>query len=393
MQDGAARRRIPAAALAIGLVGLIGFAGLVGMAGLAGTGCGKAPGSQRAGADSTAAGAGAGGGLFGQELPQPTPKPDFTLTDFNGRRYQFAPETAGKLTLLFFGYTHCPDVCPVHMANLAAVLARMPRAQADRVQVVFVTTDPVRDTPARLREWLATFDPTFIGLTGTREELLHAQQVAGVAPSVAQPAAGDTGYAVGHAAQVLAYTPDGMLRAQYPFGTRQREWAHDLPILLGGTGGEVAGPAAAQAVLARQAAAGLRVEPGYARIAPTRDMGAGYFIAINGTSVPDTLRAVTVAGARNATLHTLRTSNGIVQMVPLGTPVIAPGDSLVLREGGDHLMFDLPRPARGAQPSAANAARATPAAHETLDVTLRFARAGEKHVRLPVRPYGEEGGK
>ena len=104
--------------------------------------------SRRAGGASTA-GEPIAGRLFGIELPNPGPKPDFTLTDFAGRRFEFRRATDGRLTFLFFGYTHCPDICPVHMANLAAVIARLPRAEADRVRVIFVTTDPRRDTPGR----------------------------------------------------------------------------------------------------------------------------------------------------------------------------------------------------------------------------------------------------
>ncbi len=305
--------------------------------------------------------------LRGVEPPNPEPKPAFTLTDLDGRRYDFLAETAGRLTFLFFGYTHCPDICPVHLANLAAALARLPRADADRVRVVFVTTDPQRDTPERMKRWLGAFDPAFVGLTGSRAELEAAQRAAGVAPTVAQPAPGDTGYAVGHAAQVIAYGPDGNMRAQYPFGTRQKDWAHDLPILLG---------------LARapDAAGDVRVSGGYARIMPTRDVGAGYFTIVNRGTSTDTLRGVAVAHAVNAELHTMRETGGLVRMVPLGPYAIASGDSLRLREGGDHLMFDLP-------------AGSPAAAAETLDVTLRFARRGDVLLRLPVRAYGDEGAR
>jgi protein SCO1/2 len=301
--------------------------------------------------------------------PEPGLKPDFTLTDLEGRRYDFRRETEGRVTFLFFGYTHCPDICPVHLANLAAALARLPRAEADRVRVVFVTTDPVRDTPERMRRFLDAFDPSFVGLTGTRAELEAAQRGAGVAPSVAQPAPGDTGYAVGHAAQVIAYGVAGRMRAQYPFGTRQKDWAHDLPILLGAGGADAA-----------VAAAPLQVDGGFARVMPTRDVGAAYFTLVNTGAMPDTLRGVEVAHAVNAELHTIRRDGGLARMVPMGARALAPGDTLRLREGGDHLMFDLPpgSPAAGA---------------DTLDVTLRFARGGEVRLRLPVRGYGEADGR
>jgi protein SCO1/2 len=150
-----------------------------------------------------------------------------------GGPWDFRRETEGYVTLLFFGYTHCPDVCPVHMANLGAVLDRLPSEVSNRVKVVFVTTDPARDTPERLRKWLGGFSPYFIGLTGTADQLTRAQIAAGLlpaAPDTADSAKAD--YSVGHAAQVLAYTRDNLERVEYPAGTRQEDWAHDLPLLV-----------------------------------------------------------------------------------------------------------------------------------------------------------------
>lgn len=172
-------------------------------------------------------------GLRGTVLPEPLPKPDFTLPDAHGRPFPFREETEGRLALLFFGYTHCPDVCPVHMASLAAVLADLPYQTRRRIRVVFVSTDPERDTPERLREWLGRFDARFVGLRGPLEEVNRIQAHLKLPPAVrGDPSAGD--YLVGHAAQVIAFTPDGLGRVAYPFGTRQADWAHDLPRLAAG---------------------------------------------------------------------------------------------------------------------------------------------------------------
>ena len=92
------------------------------------------------------------GAFRGVAISPPLAKPPLTLTDFNGQPYDFAAQTRDKVALLFFGYTHCPDVCPLHMANIAAVLGRMPAGDRARVVTVFVTTDPERDTPARLKD-------------------------------------------------------------------------------------------------------------------------------------------------------------------------------------------------------------------------------------------------
>lgn len=175
----------------------------------------------------------AGGRYSGIEMKPAKPKIDFTLTATDGTPFSFREETDGRVTLLFFGYTSCPDVCPVHMANIAESLDRLPPGERERVRVVFVSTDPARDTPERIASWLAHFDSSFIGVRGDLAEVNRIEQQYGLAPSVAGPESdSDTAYAVGHAAQILAFTPDDSLRVVYPFGTRQQDWAKDLPRLI-----------------------------------------------------------------------------------------------------------------------------------------------------------------
>ena len=175
-------------------------------------------------------------------LTAPRGKPDFTFTSTTGAPYNFRKETDGKLTLLFFGYTYCPDVCPMHMANIAAVMKKLPYADQQRVRVVFVTTDPERDTPDRLRTWLGQIDPGFVGVAGPMDQINALQQSLGLAPAKIEPAPSNPGvtpdsrrepsYGVAHAAVVLAFTPDDSLRVVYPFGIRQQDWAKDIPQLL-----------------------------------------------------------------------------------------------------------------------------------------------------------------
>src|SRR5687767_7311065 len=170
----------------------------------------------------------------GMTLTAPRGKPDFTFTSTTGAPYNFRKETDGKLTLLFFGYTYCPDVCPMHMANIAAVMKKLPYADQQRVRVVFVTTDPERDTPERLRTWLGQIDPGFVGVAGPMDQINGLQQSLGLAPAKPEPTPGAPKgqYGVAHAAVVLAFTPDDSLRVVYPFGIRQQDWAKDIPMLL-----------------------------------------------------------------------------------------------------------------------------------------------------------------
>ena len=112
------------------------------------------------------------GPWLGVPLDPPTAKPGITLTDTGGRSYDLLTRTAGKITLLYFGYTHCPDVCPLLMSNIAAALKQLPGKDAAQIAVVFVTVDPARDTAPVLRAWLDTMDPGFVGLTGSIEQII-----------------------------------------------------------------------------------------------------------------------------------------------------------------------------------------------------------------------------
>lgn len=192
---------------------------------------------RQGGDDGGGAATGDGDGWGGTLIEPAQPRPDFTLTDTEGRPYDFAARTQGRLTLLFFGYTHCPDICPVQMAVMTSALDSP--GMPDPV-VVFVTTDPARDTPARLRDWLDGFDPSYVGLRGTPEEIARAEAAAGLPGSVrpgdsgTSGAGGDTAgdYEVGHAAQVVAYTPDDRAHLVYPSGVRQQDWTEDLPRMM-----------------------------------------------------------------------------------------------------------------------------------------------------------------
>jgi protein SCO1/2 len=168
------------------------------------------------------------GELEGAPVDPPQPKPSFELTDTHGMPYDFVTETEGKLTLLYFGYTYCPDICPVHLAQIAEVFDRLPGVARD-AEVVFVTVDPERDTPERLRAFLDNFDTRFVGLTGSDEELQVAEKAADVPPAVKVGEGED--YTMEHAGWVIAFAPDGLNYTIYPFGTRQSEWSNDLQIL------------------------------------------------------------------------------------------------------------------------------------------------------------------
>jgi protein SCO1 len=167
----------------------------------------------------------------GALVTPPLPKPRFVLTDTAGAPFDFWNRTRGSVTLLFFGYTYCPDQCPMHMANIGMALKRLPPGIADHVKLVFVTTDPARDTPVVLRKWLDHFDKRFVGLMGTEEAIQAAQRAAGV-PTAQKTTSRDGNYGVAHANFVLAYTKDNLSHVIYPGGVSKDDWVHDLRLLI-----------------------------------------------------------------------------------------------------------------------------------------------------------------
>ena len=166
------------------------------------------------------------------EIEPALPRPAFTLTDTRGAPYAFASETRGLLTFLFFGYTNCPDVCPVHVANVAAVLRKLPFEDQQRARFVFVTTDPARDSLPQLRRWLDQFDAWFIGLRGDDADVARIMGAVGLPPAMRGAPDSAGRYEVGHPATVLVFTADDSAHVLYPFGTRQLDWAEDIPRLL-----------------------------------------------------------------------------------------------------------------------------------------------------------------
>lgn len=178
---------------------------------------------------------GQSGTYRGGLVAPPLPKPSFTLSTTSGDKFDFRSKTDGYVTLLFFGYTNCPDVCPLHMSNIGTALRKMPSNLADQIKLVFVTTDPARDSGTVLRSWLDHFDKRFIGLTGTEAAIAAAQLAAGLPPAK-KSALASGGYGIAHSSIVLVYSKDNLAHLIYPDGMSQQDWAHDLPQLVKETG-------------------------------------------------------------------------------------------------------------------------------------------------------------
>ncbi|MFJ4619666.1 SCO family protein [Streptomyces sp. NPDC088812] len=167
-------------------------------------------------------------------LDQPFTKPDLVLTDTQGKQYDLRKETAGHPTLLYFGYTNCPDVCPLTMSNIAVAKKQLSQAEQDELRVVFVTTDPDRDTSAALGAWLKGIDPQVVGLTGDFTTIQTAARTLGI--SIEAPHKDKNGKTVStHGTQVIAFSPKtdaGYLL--YGEDATVDDYTADLPKILKG---------------------------------------------------------------------------------------------------------------------------------------------------------------
>lgn len=170
----------------------------------------------------------------GTVLAEPLERPDVQLADTSGEIVDLSEDPDEAVTLVMFGYTNCPDVCPISLATLASALDSMEPEVSRNIRMVFITADPHRDTPEVLRSYLDQYDERFIGLTGSDVEIVAAQEEANVPPAVIEDADEQGDYAVGHATQMIAYQRDGAARIVYPFGTREADWTRDLPRLVAG---------------------------------------------------------------------------------------------------------------------------------------------------------------
>ncbi len=154
---------------------------------------------------------------------------DFSLVDQNGKPRTLA-DFHGKAVVLFFGYTQCPDVCPTTLAELAEAMKKL-GPDASRVQVLFVTVDPDRDTPQVLKEYVPAFDPAFLGLTGDAAAIERTAKEFKVIYRK-QPGATPGSYTMDHSAGTFIFDPQGRLRVYVGYGQGPDVFAHDIRELL-----------------------------------------------------------------------------------------------------------------------------------------------------------------
>lgn len=168
--------------------------------------------------------------LHGSVIQEEYAAPDFALSDGQGGEFRLS-EQKGSLTLIFFGYTACPDVCPTTLSSMKRLASALDE-DAARIRVVFITVDPERDTPEKTAEYAAAFSPAFYGLSGSEEQLAPVWKDYGVFRALNKKSPGDTVYTVDHTSHIYLVDTAGNLRLTYSFGTPVQEIIEDVKYLL-----------------------------------------------------------------------------------------------------------------------------------------------------------------
>ncbi|WP_185994874.1 SCO family protein [Nocardioides campestrisoli] len=169
-------------------------------------------------------------GLHGSALDEPYRVPETDLIDTAGADYSLTDADA-DLTLVFFGYTHCPDICGIVMSTIASALVRLDDADRERVDVVFVTTDPARDDPASLRAYLDSYDPEFEGATGEMETIIATARELAVFVEQGEKLPGG-GYEVVHSDPIIGLDDQDQATTVWSKDTSAQQLAEDIEELL-----------------------------------------------------------------------------------------------------------------------------------------------------------------
>lgn len=314
--------------------------------------------------------------FHGTLLEPPVPAEDFTLSSFRGP--VTLDDLRGRIAVLFFGYTSCPDDCPLTLDHLARTLEMLGDASS-RVRVVMITVDPERDSPAEMHQYVSSFHPDFLGLSGEPRALQEVAEAYGVyhEPGPAPGTAAGEGRRMEHSTTVTVVDPEGRIRLLWPFGLTPEEMAGDLRELLAGSGagaGE-AGPAGPR----------LSLDDPWARpmVLPEEGPGgerafevnsAAYMRIRNEGDGGDVLLAASTPAARAVELHRTRMEEGIMRMRQVNSIPLPGGRVTALEPGGLHMMLlGLTR---------------SLAVGDTILLRLHFRHQGRVELEVPVSVAG-----
>ena len=265
---------------------------------------------------------------------------DFTLTDQHGRRFRLKDQR-GRPVLLFFGYTHCPDVCPMALSSWAQIEDLL-GDRATEVGFAFITVDPERDTPQRLAKHMAIFSPRFLGLSGTPQELGKVFEAYGINAERIPVAAGALGYLVDHSTQIFLIDQDGALTDQYDYRTQPHTIANRIERLLTSPDLETL---SVQHALSRPTAPGRAGEaaaqaghemPDQAKLGP----GVVYLSIVNQSDRSDRLLSVRSSICSVAEIHKTTMDGDRMRMMSIqGGVEIPAGETTEFAPGGLHIML------------------------------------------------------
>jgi protein SCO1/2 len=165
----------------------------------------------------------------GIKTPENTAAQNIQLTDQNGRQFKLT-DYRGKVILIFFGFTHCPDVCPMTLHRFKKVDEEL--KINNRVKFVYITVDPERDTPERLKEYMETYGPNFIGLTGSKDALESIYTNYGVFTEKVEMPESALGYTINHTSRIFVIDREGYWRLLIPYDSAPEDILHDIRLLL-----------------------------------------------------------------------------------------------------------------------------------------------------------------
>jgi protein SCO1/2 len=289
------------------------------------------------------------------------PQPEFTLTDQHGQTFTLSDQR-GKVVLLFFGFTYCPDVCPLTLSTWKHV-EEMLKDDASNVRFVYITVDPERDTPEKLREHLAIFSPNFIGLTGTLEALQQAYSAFGIYREKVKISESAAGYIINHTSRMYLIDRGGRWQVSFSHDAAVEDIAHDLRELL----------------KQPQTTPLIRVENVWSWPAKAYDengkktgTGAVYLTLVNDSDSPDRLLRVHSEVAEVVEMHETKMVGDRMEMQPVtaGLEIPAHGQ-FEFKPRGSHLM--LIGLNRSLEPG------------QRFAVVLEFEKSGAKTVYSEVR--------
>jgi len=266
-------------------------------------------------------------------LPAPTPLPEFSLLDQTE-----APVSArtfrGHWNLVFFGFTHCPDICPATMQILASVKKKLAESGHEPLpRIVLVSVDPERDTPESIGQYVDYFGAGNLGITGNLDELRKLTSALGI--YFEKQAGDDENYAVDHSAAVLVINPDGEFHALFGGPHLVENYVHDLPLITDSFVAKPASPLVASDVVVT-------------RPVPGMSMSAGYLALTNNTDAAIRITHVESPEFGSVELHESTIEDGVARMRPMPALEVPARSTVTLQRGGKHLMLMKPRGDSGA---------------------------------------------